>query len=529
MKSSKMGMILLMVVLVSAGVSVHARADDPFVASLSVAVANTNSGQLQGFVKNGIYTYRGVPYAKAERFMAPRPVDSWEGVRTALTYGEICPVPPMTAVANDELFNPHRYFPQNENCQFLNIWTPGIQDNKKRPVMVWLHGGGFTNGSSIEMDAYDGENLSRKGDVVVVSLNHRLNVLGYLDLSAYGEKYKYSGNVGVADLVAALRWVHDNIAEFGGDPDNVTVFGQSGGARKVLSVMSVPAAKGLVNKAIAQSSANTFNSAETARKVAELTLQNLGLQPDQVDELQTMPYLQLLEAADKALEQAGGVSWTPVIDGDYYPAPGSQFSEQAKAIPLMIGSVLTERTTIIRRKPEELQADNKNSWSAEEARAKLGERYGDEADAVAEAFLKAYPRKTYADAYFVDERSRPIAIEIAGRKAAQQGAPVYNYVFAFFSPVMDGIGMSWHCSEIPYAFDNVDVAITATGGGDAAHAMAHVVSQAWINFARYGNPNHPGLPDWPAYTSEGGATMIFDGVSEVGHHHDEALLDLITK
>ncbi|MGD8897687.1 MAG: carboxylesterase family protein, partial [Acidobacteriota bacterium] len=222
-------MILLMVVLVSAGVSVHARADDPFVASLSVAVANTNSGQLQGFVKNGIYTYRGVPYAKAERFMAPRPVDSWEGVRTALTYGEICPVPPMTAVANDELFNPHRYFPQNENCQFLNIWTPGIQDNKKRPVMVWLHGGGFTNGSSIEMDAYDGENLSRKGDVVVVSLNHRLNVLGYLDLSAYGEKYKYSGNVGVADLVAALRWVHDNIAEFGGDPDNVTVFGQSGG------------------------------------------------------------------------------------------------------------------------------------------------------------------------------------------------------------------------------------------------------------------------------------------------------------
>lgn len=530
-------MVMMMFALACASVSVEAGEADPFVASTSVAVISTDSGKLQGFIQNGIYTYRGVPYAKAARFMMPEKFDAWEGIRPGLTYGETCLIPPMSGVARDELFNPHRYLPQSEHCQFLNIWTPGIQDNKQRPVMVWLHGGGFTNGSSIEQVAYDGENLSRKGDVVVVSLNHRLNILGYLDLSAYGDKYKYSGNVGMADIVAALEWIKTNITEFGGDPNNVTVFGQSGGGSKVCILMGTPAARGLIHKGIIQSGAgsNPVLEQRIGRRVAELTLQNLGLKSEQVDELQTMPYLQLLEAGNTALRQASDedptvrARWTPIMDGDYIPANpvGSEFTPQGKDIPLMIGTVLNEFTTIIRNNPAELQANNKNTWSRETARAKLTEAYGEKADAVAEAFLKAYPDKKYADAYFVDTWGRPGAIRNARLKADQKGASVYSYVFTYESTVMDGIGMAWHCAEIPYVFNNVDITATATGGGKVAHALSDKMSLAWINFARHGNPNHSGLPEWPAFTSEGGATMIFDTTSEVRYHHDRELMELL--
>jgi para-nitrobenzyl esterase len=440
----------------------------------------------------------------------------------------------MTEVANDEMFNPHRYLPTSENCQFLNVWTPGIQDGAKRPVMVWLHGGGWTNGSSIEQVSYDGENLSRKGDVVVVSLNHRINVLGYLDLSAFGAEYQDTGNVGLADMVAALEWVQANIAEFGGDPDNVTIFGQSGGGRKVLSMLAVPAAEGLVDKAVVQSSSYTFPTQEWSQRVGELTVENLGLEADQIADIQTVPYADLLEASDLALEQAaeeglGSASWSPAIDGDYFPAqPGDpEFAERTAGIPLLVGSVLTERATVINNDPMELLANNSRDWSEEEATAMLQERFGENGAAVGEAFLSAYPQKEYAQAFFVDERTRPNVIKLADIMSEREGAPVYTYLFAFFSPVLDGVGMAWHCSEIPYVFDNVELVPSATGGGDAAQAMAHNVSQAWINFAHYGDPNHAGLPEWPTYTAESGATMVLDNVSYVGMHHDAELLSLI--
>lgn len=518
------------------GASTNVAPDDPFVASASVAVANTEAGQLQGFVQNGIYTYLGVPYATAERFQMPQPVEPWEGVRGALTYGEICPFPPMTEVANDEMFNPHRYFPTNENCQFLNIWTPGIQDDAKRPVMVWLHGGGWTNGSSIEGVAYDGANLADKGDVVVVSLNHRLNVLGYLDLSAFGDEYQYSGNVGVADMVAALQWVQANIAEFGGDPNNVTIFGQSGGGRKVLSLLAVPAAEGLVDKAVVESSSYAFPGQEWSQRVAELTVENLGLTADTIADIQTVPYADLLAAGTKALTQAadeglGSGGWAPMVDGDYFPAsPGDPaFLERTAGIPFMVGSVLTERATIINNDPMELLADNWRNWSEEQATARLEERFGENGAAVGEAFLSAYPQKQYGQAYFVDERTRPFVVQLADIMSAREDAPVYTYVFAYFSPVLDGVGMAWHVSEIPYVFNNVELAASATGGGAGAQAIANMVSQAWINFARYGDPNNQWLPEWPAYTSDNGAAMVFDTVPFVGLHHDAELLDLITQ
>jgi len=254
-----------------------AQDDASFTATASEGVVTTTYGQLLGFNNNGIYTYLGVPYAQAERFAAPQPPANWDGMRLAMNFGEICPYPTMDAVAQDEQFNPHRYLPESEDCQFLNIWTPGISDGGKRPVLVWLHGGGFTNGSSIEGASYDGNNFARLGDVVFVSLNHRLNALGALDLSGYGEDFV--GNPGMRDIVAALEWVQANIEQFGGDPNNVTIMGQSGGGGKVRFLMGSPAAADLFDKAIVMSGAG--NVAGYPQEVAQAVADRTGdHQPD---------------------------------------------------------------------------------------------------------------------------------------------------------------------------------------------------------------------------------------------------------
>jgi para-nitrobenzyl esterase len=439
----------------------------------------------------------------------------------------------MKTVAGDELFNPHRYMPMSENCQFANVWTPGISDGKKRPVMVWIHGGGFTNGSGIELTSYDGQNLSKKGDVVVVTLNHRLNVLGFLDLSAYGDKYKNSGNASLTDLVAALKWVRDNAEAFGGDPSNVTIFGQSGGGYKVRALMGTPAAKGLFHKAIVQSGSRVASVTDQAssRKVAELTLTNLGLKGDQVDQLAKIDYFTLLAAADKALKDATAqgakdARWAPVLDGQYIPENpvGERWTDLAKDIPLMVGNTLNEFDTVITISVADLIADNKNTWSEEKAKAKLKQRFGDKADAVAKEFKAAYPAKMLADAYFIDLRFRPGAIRDLDLKAKQQGAPVYSYMFSFESPVLDGIAMSWHCAEIPYVFNNAALVNTATGGGPDALALGNKMSEAWINFARTGRPSAAGLPEWPAYTEKSGSTMVFDTTTRVADQLDRKLL-----
>ena len=382
----------------------------------------------------------------------------------------------------------------------------------------------------------NGRNLSEKGDVVVVSLNHRLNSLGFLDLSAYDDKYKYSGNVGIADIVAALEWIKANIAEFGGDPNNITIFGQSGGGAKVLTLMATPAADGLFNKAIVQSGASfgfgmTLNNQKVSRRVAELTLKNLGLSAEEVDKLQEIPYDELSVASENAIAELGQYyMWGPIIDGDYIPVNpvGKEFAAQSRDIPLMIGTVLNEFTTIIMNDVMDLLADNKNNWTEEEVMSKLTEKYGDKAEEIRNAFMKAYPNKKPADAYFVDTMFRPGSLETAKRKAEQNGAPVYSYVFTYEAPIMDGVGMAWHCAELPYVFNNVELVSTATGAGDDAKALAHKMSLAWINFAYNGNPNHEWIPEWPAFTPDGGATMIIDSVWEVRRNHDEELLNLLT-
>ena len=503
-----------------------------------LGIVKTKSGALQGGVSNGIYTFFGVPYAEAkERFVPAKKVTPWSGVRNATEYGSISlqssasgfPVPAGT---------------MDNNCQNLNIWTPGI-DGKKRAVMVWLHGGGFASGSAQESPAYNGESLSRKGDVVVVSVNHRLNIMGHLDLSAYGEKYKYSANVGVQDIVDSLKWIKENIASFGGDPRNVTLFGESGGGAKILALMTSPYAKGLFNKGIVESGATesmgvNFTSLQASRRLGELTLANLGLSKDTVDSIQTIPYEKLVEETQKAMLKTAGefgllgalsgqvsMDWEPVVDGDFLPTnpvTADSFASAGKDIPLLIGTNLNEWASM----SLVMGPDRGKTLSDADIEQRLKTAYGEKKDRVVDEFLKAYPTKTKQDALFFDAFLRHPLLKIMTHKADQRGAPVYAYVFTYGSP------LAVHTAEIPYVFNNVKAAAPISTGSPKTEAewseaakVADTVSSAWIAFAKNGKPAAASLPAWEAYTRADGATMILDSKSTLVYGHDRNLLKII--
>ena len=505
-------------------------------ASSTVAVAETESGKVAGYVENGIYIYKGIPYAKAERFMPPVAVDKWEGVRSSRAYGPTCPQGKRMGWYSDEqafAFNWDDGYP-DENCLRVNIWTPGLKDGKKRPVMVWLHGGGYSAGSGQELPSYDGTNLAKKGDAVVVTLNHRLNVLGFLDLSAYGDKYAKSGNAGLLDLVAALQWVNKNIESFGGDARNVTIFGQSGGGGKVSTLLATPSARGLFHKAIVQSGSMLRTMEQKySRRIGSAVMEELGLKASQIDELCKMPYDKVLAAGDKAIAKVRaeaekeGVSsfifgWAPTVDGDVLPVQpfDPQAPAQSKGIPVMIGTTLHEFTM-------STYVPAFRTITKEKAVEFLQKKYGERTDEFLTAFEKAYPGYQPKDLVDVDFVFRPGAVEQAKLKAAQQGAPVYMYMFAWESPVLDGMFRSTHCMEIPFAFNNAVVHASMTGGGAEAQALAEKMSSAWLNFARTGNPNAEGLPEWEPYTAEKGATMIFNNDCQVKYNHDKELLEVV--
>lgn len=507
----------------------------PVFASTGTAVAETESGKVRGYIHNGIYTYKGVPYAESDRFTAPVKPTPWTKVRSSMTYGPVCPMDATTSVNDEfEFAFDHDLGYSNEHCQTLNVWTQKINDGKKRPVMVWLHGGGFTAGSSIELPSYDGENLSRKGDVVVVSVNHRLNVLGFLDMSAYGEKYKGSANAGLLDLVAALQWVKDNIAQFGGDPSNVTIFGQSGGGGKVTCLMNAPVAKGLFHKAIVESGSyiTTLTEKETTQKVAAAVLEELHLQPSQADSLQKIPYDVLNAAGKKALKKVSadmkaagksvaGLGWGPSLDGSLLPY---QLSEQpakdiSKNIPLLVGTTKNEFAPF--------NPANRNI-SMEEMKTRVEKLYGDKTGDYLAAVKKAYPGTTKPSDYLdIEFNFRARAISQADARAVPGAAPVFMYLFTWQSPVNNGIYMAMHCMDIAFQFNNIARCQQMTGGGPQAIALADKVSSAWISFARTGNPNTPALPHWPAYTASTGATMLLNNTSEVRNHPDADLLQLV--
>ena len=504
--------------------------------SSQATVVQTVSGKVAGYFDDGSYTYKGIPYAKAERFMPPVPADPWEGIRSSRAYGPTCPQGKRTGWYSDELafsFSWDDGFP-DEDCLRVNIWTPGINDGKKRPVMVWLHGGGYSSGSGQELPSYDGRNLADKGDVVVVTLNHRLNVLGFLDLSAYGEKYSRSGNAGLLDLVAALDWIQKNITKFGGDASNVTIFGQSGGGGKVSTLLATPDAKGMFHKAIVQSGAmlRTMES-RWSRRIGAAVVEELGISPCKIDEMKNVPYDKLLAAGEKAIarikpeaEKEGYAAfifgWAPIVDGSVLPRQpfDPQAPEQSKEIPIMIGTTLHEFTA-------STYVPEMRTISHEEAEGYLKRTYGNRTAEFVELFKDTYPGYEPKDLIDTDFIFRPNAVELANIKFRQGGAPVYTYLFAWESPVMDGILRSTHCMEIPFVFNNADVHASMTGGSEEAVALADIMSQAWINFARRGNPNTEELPQWPAYDNSDGATMFFDNTCEVKYNHDKELIGFV--
>ena len=503
-------------------------ADSP---NLNPPVVQVSGGKLRGFRDGKTSTFLGIPYAEAERFEMPKPVKPWDGAKSAQAWGPVCPVPAQERPGADEFVFPHRYWLESEACQVLNIWTQNPSTSAKKPVMVWMHGGGFTNGSSMESYAYDGKNLSEFGDVVVVSLNHRLNIIGTLDLSAYGAQYENSRYTGMADLVAALQYVQANIAQFGGDPGNVTIFGQSGGGSKVTRLMHMPVAKGLFHKAIAQSGGGlNYRTVEPdaaikrQRAIAAGTLKQLGLDGSQIDRLKKVPYKELIiagNAASRELAQGaggrgGGGGWEVIADDKYVMR---ELCDWADTIPLMAGTVFSEMQGTMTRGD-----GRKNEWSTSEIDENLTMAYGEKKAQVAAEFQKAFPRKKVQDVLYFANGSRPGVKQTLEWKREKSKTPVWNYLFAWEYPVNGGI-TSFHCSEIAFAFHNVNEphVRVATGGGAPALALQDKVAGAWLSFAKTGNPG----PSFKPWTTAEPNTMVFDTVSECKPLRDDELITLM--
>lgn len=516
-------------------------------ASVNSSVAQTANGKVLGYISNGIFVFKGIPYGEStageNRFMPPVKPKPWTDIKSALAFGSTCP----RTFRGGWLNNEEKFLMQwsdgipGEDCLSVNVWTSKL-DNSKRPVMVWIHGGGFTSGSSEELPAYDGENLVKRGDVVVVSLNHRLNIFGFLDLSEIGgEKYASSGNVGMLDIVAALEWIRDNIANFGGDPGNVTIFGQSGGGSKVGTLLGMPSAKGLFHKAIVQSGSGLRQREKTSTtQVATEVMNTLKLNKSSLKDIHTLPWQTLLEtsasvpaAINAKLPNTptfgfggGGVAragWGPVVDGKIIPQHTFDpvASEISKDIPMMIGTVANESSAAFANPAGELT-------TLEDIKARLEPVYGDRAPAIIEAYQKNFPNAGPPELISLMGSLRTNAIKQSELKTAQGGAPVYLYWFTWKTPVLDGRPRSFHCSELAFVFDNIDRCINATGGGKQARDLAAKMSTAWINFAKTGNPNHDGLPEWKSFTAENGETMVFDNQPELKNDPDREARMIIT-
>ncbi|MDF2156714.1 carboxylesterase family protein [Algoriphagus sp. CAU 1675] len=496
-----------------------------------IAIAETSFGKIRGYILNGVYTFLGVPYGAdtsgKNRFMAPKKPEPWTDVKPTLWWGNTAPQIMDNRYANVHYsFADHwNYDDVSEDCLKLNVWTPAIANGKKRPVMVWLHGGGFTNGNGIEQDGYHGENFSKKGDVVFVSINHRLGPIGFTDLSGVGgEKYKDSGNVGMLDIIASLQWVRDNIANFGGDPNNVTIMGQSGGGAKVTCSMAMPASKGLVHKGVALSgSMLTANDQDYSRTLGKYVMEAAGLTPDSLDKLHEMPWREYLDVANKALDRMrkefpqpgfrGGFG--PVADGIHIPK-GEFFSEtstHAEEMPLMVCTTFHEwNPTRTNAELEKIDFDG--------VVEQIKGRFGDQSQAIVDAYRKDFPNESPADIWAMILSNRQGAIRTANAKS-QQDAPVYLAWFGWEPNLYDGRMKAFHCIDICFWFDNTDRMYTHTGGGSRPRALSEKMSSSLLAFMRTGNPNEGSLPSWPVYNSDQGATMVLNDNCEVKNKPDQ--------
>ena len=488
----------------------------------NIAVANTQYGKVRGFILRGIHTFLGIPYGAdtsgSNRFMPPQKPIPWAETRPAVWWGNTAPQIMDNRYANQYAsFVDHwNYDDVSEDCLRVNVWTPAL-DQKKRPVILWLHGGGYVNGNAVEQDGYHGENLSRFGDVVFCSINHRLGALGYSQLSAAGG-HPASGNVGNLDMVASLEWIRDNISNFGGDPGNVTIIGQSGGGSKVTTLMNMPSAKGLFHKAVALSGSSlSGTNKEFAEQLGLKIMEEAGLKPGDIKGLQKLSWREYIDIANKAAAKMGDVAkrmniaragFSPVGDGQYL-ASGDFFTDSthfSADIPLLINTTFHE------------QAPSRTDASLEKitlsgVKEKLKLRFADQTDAVVDAYVKNFPEAKPIEIWALINSNRKNAIATANAKVGQKKAPVFVSWFGWQPPLFDGRMRAFHCDDICFWFYNTDLMLTHTGGGKRPRALSDKMAKSFLNFARTGNPNGGGLPNWKPYTAEKGETMILNDQS----------------
>ena len=489
-------------------------------------IVETRAGKVRGSSADGVFAFTGIPYGRptagGNRFMPPQPPETWDGVRDALGYRGHAPQLPGRPERRPELrtiLGPADTSPESEDCLTLNLWTPGHADGARRPVMVWLHGGAFAYGSG-NRAVTEGANLARRGDVVVVSVNHRLNIFGFLHLADIGgERYAHSGNAGMLDLVAALHWVRDNIAGFGGDPHNVTIFGESGGGGKVSVLLGMPAARGLFHRAIVQSGATIrVSTRERANALAEAVLKQLGLGRAECERLQSVPADRLAAAIAPASRAVGRpplplldrYDFGPVVDGGDLPMQPFDPSAPVFAddIPLLIGGTREEIGFFL--------ADDDEVWNRQLTEASLRRRLGAVAGADGDRVLDLYrtlrPEASREDLLIAALTGANFwirTIMLAERKAARLRAPVYMYSLEWRSPACAGRLQAHHAMDLPLVFDTVDMPDT-TRNAPGAREVAATMSTTWAAFARTGSPENAALPRWPAYTPERRATMVLD-------------------
>ncbi|MEO8361650.1 MAG: carboxylesterase family protein [Vicinamibacteria bacterium] len=503
----------------------------------NIARAATQYGDVRGYILRGVHYFLGVPYGAdtsgPNRFMPPQKPKPWTDVRSAMWWGNTAPQNMDNRYAAQlPSFRDHwNYDDVSEDCLKLNVFTKALKDGKKRPVLFWIHGGGFTNGNAIEQDSYNGENFARLGDVVFVSINHRLGPLGYCDLAGVGgAKFAASGNVGMLDIVAALEWVRDNIANFGGDAGNVTIMGQSGGGAKVCTLTAMPSAKGLFHKAVVESGAALrMGEKASAEKLGAYVVSEAGLTASDLDKLQTMPWKDYIALATKAAQKlsqemgAGGGprrGFNPVVDGTILPQDpySPEPAPTAAAVPMLICSMVDEQS------PSWMDSKFENVTMEEvveklRARAGFGAGFGDKSKEVVAAYAKAFPGKKPVEIWSLASGNRQATVALADAKA-KQPAPVYMSWFAWLPPLFDNRLRAFHCLDICFWFHNTDEMYTHTGGGARPRKLAAKMAGALLQFMRTGDPNGGGLPVWPKYTTAKGETMVLDDVSVVKNDPD---------
>ena len=502
------------------------------------AVAKTQYGKVRGFTDGGVFTFKGVPYGQTtageNRWLPAKPPTPWTDEYPALAYPANCPqnLHPWTSVEQTFLQDWDDGW-MSEDMLKLNIWTPSLTG--RRPVMFYMHGGGFSFGSSYELPSHEGAQMARHHDVVQVSVNHRLNILGFFDVAEIGgSAYEDSVNVGMTDLVAALKWVHDNIENFGGDPDRVMIYGQSGGGSKVTTLMGMPSAVGLFHRASAQSGGGgNIPSKEQQTELARQVMKDLGLAPNDIGSLQKMEWAKLFAAGNAAAAKINPpgpptfgsgtpgkprVGWSPCVDGKlinmrsfFDAAP-----EVSKNVPMLVGSVTEEGNRMSSRPTEE-------EWHANLAKA-----YGDEkATAIVAALKKAYPQKKIQTLSYMCSGSaglnglfmRNNVVKMARLKHELKAAPAYAYYFTWQSPQLDGLPGAWHTAELQFCFDNTKRCEQGTGNTPEAQALAKKMASSWAAFAATGNPSIAGLK-WEATNPESNPTMVWDNESHMASDPD---------